>query len=84
MAALENQHQYIKEKYPDVIVWFVVGEFIECINDCADYTAHVCGLSLTHKEGAINRLAGFPVKRLEENMRKIVKTGRRVAIIEQQ
>ena len=83
---LMKQYREIKEKYPDSILLFRVGDFYETFHEDATVTSKVLGIVLTRRGSGINKetkLAGFPHHSLDTYLHKLVKAGHRVAICEQ-
>ncbi|TVZ56405.1 DNA mismatch repair protein MutS [Lutibacter sp. Hel_I_33_5] len=81
-----KQYNAIKNKYPDAMLLFRVGDFYETFGDDAKKAAGVLGITLT-KRGAGSEtetaLAGFPHHSLNTYLPKLVKAGMRVAICDQ-
>ena len=81
-----KQYNQIKEKYPDALLLFRVGDFYETFGDDAIKSASILGIILT-KRGAGSAsetpLAGFPHHSLNTYLPKLVKAGFRVAICDQ-
>lgn len=85
-SPLMQQHKAIKQKYPDAILLFRVGDFYETFGQDAINTANVLGITLTKRNNGIdssNELAGFPHHALDTYLHKLVKAGYRVAICDQ-
>ncbi|MES2649456.1 MAG: DNA mismatch repair protein MutS [Bacteroidota bacterium] len=83
---LMQQHRAIKQRYPDAILLFRVGDFYETFGEDAIKTAQVLGITLTRRNnGSVseNELAGFPHHALDTYLHKLVKAGYRVAICDQ-
>ncbi|HOK14771.1 MAG TPA: DNA mismatch repair protein MutS, partial [Candidatus Kapabacteria bacterium] len=83
---LMRQYNQIKERYPDSILLFRLGDFYETFNEDAQITAKVCGIALTKRNngaGADMPLAGFPYHQLDNYLPKLVRAGYRVAVCEQ-
>ncbi len=81
-----QQHRAIKQKYPDAILLFRVGDFYETFGQDAVIAAQVLGITLTKRNnGAASslELAGFPHHALDTYLHKLVKAGYRVAICDQ-
>lgn len=81
-----TQHRAIKQKYPDAILLFRVGDFYETFGQDAVIASGVLGITLTKRNnGAVNslELAGFPHHALDTYLHKLVKAGYRVAICDQ-
>ncbi|MDE3126092.1 MAG: DNA mismatch repair protein MutS [Bacteroidota bacterium] len=83
---LMQQHNAIKQKYPDAILLFRVGDFYETFGADAIIAASVLGITLTKRNNgsaAAAELAGFPHHALDTYLHKLVKAGYRVAICDQ-
>ena len=83
---LMQQHRAIKQKYPDAILLFRVGDFYETFGEDAIKASTVLGITLTKRNnGAASslELAGFPHHALDTYLHKLVKAGYRVAICDQ-
>jgi DNA mismatch repair protein MutS len=83
---LMQQHKAIKQKYPDAILLFRVGDFYETFGEDAIKASAVLGITLTKRNNGIdnsNELAGFPHHALDTYLHKLVKAGYRVAICDQ-
>lgn len=83
---LMQQHRAIKQKYPDAILLFRVGDFYETFGEDAIIASQVLGITLTKRNNgsaASNELAGFPHHALDAYLHKLVKAGYRVAICDQ-
>ncbi len=81
-----QQHRAIKQKYPDAILLFRVGDFYETFGNDAVIASQVLGITLTKRNnGAASslELAGFPHHALDTYLHKLVKAGYRVAICDQ-
>lgn len=86
VTPLMKQYNAIKNKYPDAMLLFRVGDFYETFGEDAKKAAGVLGITLT-KRGAGSEtetaLAGFPHHSLNTYLPKLVKAGMRVAICDQ-
>src|SRR5208282_3874554 len=83
---LMQQHRLIKQKYPDAVLLFRVGDFYETFGEDAITTSRVLGIALTKRNNggtAGSELAGFPHHALDTYLHKLVKAGYRVAICDQ-
>ena len=83
---LMQQHRAIKQKYPDAILLFRVGDFYETFGEDAIHASRVLGITLTKRNNgaaASSELAGFPHHALDTYLHKLVKAGFRVAICDQ-
>jgi DNA mismatch repair protein MutS len=81
-----QQHRAIKQKYPDAVLLFRVGDFYETFSEDAVIASRVLGITLTKRNNgaaASSDLAGFPHHALDTYLHKLVKAGYRVAICDQ-
>jgi DNA mismatch repair protein MutS len=53
---LMQQHNAIKQKYPDAILLFRVGDFYETFGQDAVIASQVLGITLTKRNNACSRL----------------------------
>ncbi len=83
---LMQQHNAIKQKYPDAILLFRVGDFYETFGQDAVTASGILGITLTKRNNgsaSASELAGFPHHSLDSYLHKLVKAGYRVAICDQ-
>ncbi|WP_188929650.1 DNA mismatch repair protein MutS [Puia dinghuensis] len=83
---LMQQHRAIKQRYPDAILLFRVGDFYETFGEDAIVASKVLGITLTKRNNgaaASSELAGFPHHSLDTYLHKLVKAGHRVAVCDQ-
>ncbi len=83
---LMRQYYQIKDKYPDAILLFRVGDFYETFENDAVKASEILGITLTKRaNGAASyvELAGFPHHALDNYLPKLVRAGQRVAICDQ-
>jgi len=83
---LMQQHKAIKQKYPDAILLFRVGDFYETFGEDAIITSRILGITLTKRNNGAafsSELAGFPHHALDTYLHKLVKAGYRVAVCDQ-
>ena len=81
-----GQYYKVKDKYPDALLLFRVGDFYETFHDDAVKASAILGIILTKRGAGSNsetKLAGFPYHSLNTYLHKLVKAGERVAICEQ-
>ncbi len=81
-----QQHRAIKQKYPDAILLFRVGDFYETFGQDAVLASQILGITLTKRNNgaaADAALAGFPHHSLDTYLHKLVKAGHRVAVCDQ-
>ncbi|MBK8129896.1 MAG: DNA mismatch repair protein MutS [bacterium] len=83
---LLKQYTEIKSQYPDVILFYRMGDFYELFYEDAKVAADVLGITLTKrnsgKEGDVP-LAGFPHHQLETYLSRMTRAGYRVAVCDQ-
>lgn len=83
---LMKQYMEMKEKHPDAILLFRVGDFYETFSDDAIASSEILGITLTKRANGSAQhveLAGFPHHALDTYLPKLVRAGKRVAICEQ-
>jgi len=83
---LMQQHRAIKQRYPDAILLFRVGDFYETFGEDAIVASKILGITLTKRNNgaaASAELAGFPHHALDSYLHKLVKAGHRVAVCDQ-
>ena len=81
-----KQYNRIKDKYPDALLLFRVGDFYETFGEDAIRTARILNIVLTKRGNGSEvetALAGFPHHALNTYLPKLVKAGLRVAICDQ-
>lgn len=81
-SPLMKQFYSIKEKYPDAVVLFRVGDFYETFGTDAETVSKAVGTILTKREtnDSSISLTGFTYHSLDFYLPKLVRTGYRVAI----
>ena len=83
---LMKQYNAIKDKHPDALLLFRVGDFYETFKVDAIKASKVLGIVLTKRangKASHIELAGFPHHSLETYLPKLVRAGHRVAICDQ-
>ncbi|MBE6317521.1 MAG: DNA mismatch repair protein MutS [Bacteroidales bacterium] len=83
---LMKQYIEMKQKHPDAILLFRVGDFYETFSDDAIASSEILGITLTRRANGSAQhveLAGFPHHALDTYLPKLVRAGKRVAICEQ-
>src|SRR3989304_6236959 len=86
LTPMLEQYLSLKQKYPDCILLFRLGDFYEGFQDDAKILSKVLGITLTGRGKEDNRIpmAGIPYHALNQYLPKLVKAGHKVAIAEQQ
>ncbi len=86
LSPMMRQYFAIKEKYPDTMVFFRVGDFYEMFFDDALTASRELELTLTGKECGLEERApmcGVPFHAVDSYIPRLVAHGHRVAICEQ-
>ena len=81
-----KQFFHFKEKHPDAILFFRMGDFYETFYDDAKTCSRVLGLTLTSRGKSDNRpipLAGVPFHAVDGYLKKMIQAGFKVAVCEQ-
>ncbi len=83
---LMRQYLAAKAEYPDVLLFFRMGDFYELFYDDARKAARLLDITLTQRgesAGAPIPMAGVPYHAVESYLAKLVRAGESVAICEQ-
>jgi DNA mismatch repair protein MutS len=86
VTPLRRQYLQVKERYPDCIVLFRLGDFYETFDEDARVTSKELDIVLTAREmGKGNRvpMAGIPHHALDNYLGRLIGRGHKVAICEQ-
>lgn len=86
LTPLMRQYLEIKNRNPETVLLYRMGDFYELFNDDAKIASKVLGLTLTSRNhGAAENtpLAGFPHHALDRYANRLVKAGYKIAICEQ-
>ena len=80
-----KQFSHFKQKHPDCILFFRMGDFYETFYDDAVTCSKVCGLTLTSRSKGNNPipLAGVPYHAVDGYLKKMLEAGYKVAVCEQ-
>jgi len=81
-----QQYLRIKAEYPDILLFYRMGDFYELFYDDAKRAAALLDITLTQRGesgGQAIPMAGVPVHNLEPYLARLVKGGESVAICEQ-
>jgi DNA mismatch repair protein MutS len=80
-----KQFHHFKEKYPDAILFFRMGDFYETFYEDARTCSRVLGLALTSRSKGPNPipLAGVPYHAVDTYLKKMLQAGYKVAVCEQ-
>ncbi len=83
---LMRQYYTIKEKHPDKILFFRMGDFYEMFGDDAVRAAPILGIALTsraHGNSEKVPLAGVPYHAADRYLARLIARGEKVVIVEQ-
>lgn len=83
MPGLSQQYLLIKNKYPDFIVLFQVGDFYEIYSGDAVKVAEKTSLRISRNPNVNKLMAGFPVRSLDSWLTTLVQQGFQLAICPQ-
>jgi DNA mismatch repair protein MutS len=81
-----RQYLGIKSQYPDMLLFYRMGDFYELFHDDAEKASRLLGITLTRRgasAGEAIRMAGVPYHSVEQYLARLVKLGEAVAICEQ-
>lgn len=79
-----DQYRTMKERHPDTLLLFRVGDFYELFDQDAEDGANILGITLTRRGGKDGiRLAGFPHHAIDDYLPRLIRSGRRVAICDE-
>jgi len=81
-----QQYLAIKAQYPDMLLFYRMGDFYELFYEDAEKAARLLDITLTQRgvsAGAPIKMAGVPYHSVEQYLAKLVKLGESVAICEQ-
>ncbi len=86
-SPMMEQYFDIKEKYPDCVLFYRVGDFYEMFYDDAEIGSKVCDLVLTGKDAGKDAarapMCGVPYHSTEQYIAKLINAGYKVAVCEQ-
>ncbi len=86
MTPAMKQFHHFKQKHPDAILFFRMGDFYETFYEDAKVCAKVLGLTLTSRSKSNDEpipLAGVPYHAVDRYLKKMLQAGYRVAVCEQ-
>lgn len=89
MQPIMRQFYDMKEKYPDTLMLFRVGDFYETYERDAKNASEILGITLTWKNAAADfntykgAMAAFPFHALDTYLPKLIRAGQRCAICDQ-
>lgn len=81
MNKMIERFKMLKEKHPDALILFRVGNFYEAYHEDAQKASEALGITLTRRKGEDGfYIAGFPHTALDTYLPKLIRAGMRVAI----
>ena len=83
-----KQYNELKEKHPEAILLFRIGDFYEAYDEDASKIGEILGVTVTRRlnskekgsDGHAPKIAGFPHHALDTYLPKLIRAGLRVAI----
>ena len=76
-----RQHRELKQRSPDYLLLFRLGDFYELVREDAELGARWWQIALTSRQGA--PMAGIPHHAAENYIAKLVAAGQKIALCEQ-
>ncbi len=86
LTPVRRQYLRIKQRYPDTLLLFRMGDFYETFDEDAHTASQALDIALTSRsmgKGSPVPLAGVPAHSLEPYLARLIKAGYKVAICEQ-
>lgn len=83
LTPMMKQFFDFKEKYPTAILMFRCGDFYETYEEDAVECAKILGITLTKRTSDKTKMAGFPHHAIDTYLPKLIRAGKRVAIVDQ-
>jgi DNA mismatch repair protein MutS len=86
LSPMMTHYKQLKEKYPDTIIFYRLGDFYEMFFDDAILASEILDLTLTGRDCGLSERApmcGVPYHAVEGYIAKLIKAGQKVAICEQ-
>jgi len=83
---LMRQYYAIKERHPQAVLLFRMGDFYETFDEDAKTVSRILGITLTTRNNGKSDdvpMAGFPHHAVDTHLPKLIRAGLRVAICEQ-
>ena len=86
LSPMMQQYMNVKQKYPDTILFFRIGDFYEMFFEDAKLASEELDLTLTGKECGLEERApmcGVPYHAVDTYLQRLIEKGYKVAICEQ-
>jgi DNA mismatch repair protein MutS len=81
LTPMMAQYRELKQRYPDFLLLFRLGDFYELFLEDAELGARLLSIALTSRQGS--PMAGIPHHAAEAYIARLVQAGQKVAICEQ-
>ena len=78
-----KQYDDLKEKHPDAMMLFRVGDFYETYKEDAQKASRLLNLTLTKRNDDKTEMVTFPYHALDSYLPRLIRAGQRVAICDQ-
>lgn len=82
LTPMMQQYLGIKERYPEEVLFFRMGDFYEMFFEDAQYASGVLNIALTKRQDEVP-MCGIPYHALHNYVHPILEDGRKIAICEQ-
>ncbi|WP_298628225.1 DNA mismatch repair protein MutS [uncultured Thermus sp.] len=85
LPPLLQQYVELRDRYPEYLLLFQVGDFYECFGEDAERLARALGLALTHKSSKdfTTPMAGIPIRAFDAYAERLLRMGFRLAVADQ-
>ena len=83
LTPMMKQFYDLKAKHPDAVLLFRCGDFYESYEQDAETCSRMLGITLTIRNTDKTKMAGFPLHALDTYLPKLIRAGKRVAIVDQ-
>nr|Q9ZIX6.1 RecName: Full=DNA mismatch repair protein MutS [Thermus caldophilus]AAD01407.1 mismatch repair protein [Thermus caldophilus] len=85
LPPLLQQYVELRDRYPDYLLLFQVGDFYECFGEDAERLARALGLVLTHKTSKdfTTPMAGIPIRAFDAYAERLLRMGFGLAVADQ-
>jgi len=81
LTPMMRQYRELKQRYPDHVLFFRLGDFYETFFEDAELAARLLQITLTARQGA--PMAGIPHHASEGYIARLVHAGQKIAVCEQ-
>ena len=81
LTPLMKQYNSVKSRYPDIILFFRLGDFYEMFNADAKLASQVLNITLTARNHV--PMCGIPYHSAQNYIKRLLKSGHKIAVCEQ-